>query len=1278
MKHNSWVRIPFFLVFLLYMLDNQAQTMQKNYDLKWNNPINFTFSDNHNISVLNFDGAIYTQKYTNLPTFYEKVIVDKNFDFFSVQVIAQEFEEIPKEEANLIPEDFHSKNLEIDVVAASERNVNYALISFVPIIESSEGKYSRLKTIKLAITGKESLNMRGIRDYAAQSVLANGQWFTFTIAETGIYKITHQDLIAMGMTDPINSAQISIFGNGGWMLPEANSAKRVDDLQEIPISIVDGGDGKIDDNDYILFYGRSPHTIKYDTAQKFFSHSYNVYSTTSTYFVTQTSGVGEKKRIQQVNYNNFIENQTVNDYVYFDFYEKDLFNVCESGNDWFGDRYDITLSRDYSFALPSAPIGDGRISVRGASTASLSSVFTISVNQNTIGNIVLVAPNSSSIARMSQGSLPFSSSSKDLKVNINYNKPTTSAASYLDWIEVEAICKLLVRNGQTTFRNPNTVGDGNITKFNIESTSDNLRVWDVTNLGEIFQYELQADANIRSFKANTDILREFVAFDGTSYKSIAPSASVSNQNLHSINNVDMVIVAHPNFMEQANRLAKFRTENDGLSVCVVTPQQIYNEFSSGSQDPIAIRDFVKMIYDRSNKEYPKYLLLLGRPSYDYRGIAQGTSIYVPNYQYFARNNNISEYYLYSNDDTFGLLDDNEGENAAGLYDIAIGRIPCSLKAQANTAVEKSIRYTEKKNLISGQTQISNFGDWRNMMAFVADDENSNDFVVHADKFTRIVAENNENINFDKIYLDAYQQVSNAGGQRYPEAVTDINNRMNRGALFFTYIGHSGKDGWAAERVLENSDISKWTNKYNMPILLSLSCTFGYYDRQALSPSDLIYFNNNGGAAAVISATREAWSSPNNRYGEELFSIMFNDDFSEENIAVGDLNRIAKNRYGGGQTNLAMFVVFGDPSMRLSAPKYKVITDSVNNIHVSNLSDTLRALSKVTVCGHIENHNNQILNDFNGVVYPSVYDKKLLTQTLANDPESEAFEYTVQKSVLFKGNVTVKNGYFRFSFFIPKDIDYDYGNGKISYYACNDKEDAAGAFSEFIIGGTDTLGIKDSEKPKIELYLNDESFVDGGVTHPNPVLIAKISDNYGINTTGNGIGHDLSAVLDNSVSSKIILNDYYETEKDSFNRGVVRYNLQDLEPGDHVISVRAWDINNNSSEQQLHFKVSKNTEFELSHVLNYPNPFTTHTDFYFEHNQAGGVYDIKVQIYTISGKIVRTLFDNQYIEGSRSRAISWDGLDDFGDRLAKGTYIYRITVRNQDNKTAETIEKLVIL
>ena len=1289
MRQYSWVRLLFFIVIFIQLSDCQSQTIKKKYTFTWREPQSYTFENGVSEKFLYFENAVFGRDYPELPSIYEAIPVDNFFSEYEVKVIDREFADMSAEECRLVPSGFRQSNVDYQVVSAYDRKEIFALLTFIPIVMTSEGHYQKLLSVTLEITGKKVAETKGVRGHANQSVLASGNWYSFSLAETGIYKVTGKELAAMGMAIPVASSQLALFGNSGRMLSESNAVERIDDLREIPIQISDGGDGFFDNADYFLFYGESPHGISYDTAKHRFTHSYNIYSDVSVYFITPTIGVGEKKRIQTVDNEQLAENITVQDFQFFDFYEKDVINLCESGKSWFGDRFDATLTHSYTMRLPGTPVGSGRISVRGASSASTSSVFQVMVNQNNIGN-ALMGSADGVIVCIRTSDLTFNTSSKDLNVTLTYNKPTTSSAAYLDWFEVEIPCSLALRDGQTCFRNLSTVGSGNIAKFNIAGVTASASLWDVTDPARTVRIALTADGQGASFKSPTDVLREFIVFDGSNYKSVTPLSSVPNQNLHATDAVDMVIVTHPDFMAQANRLADYRAENNGLKVKVVTVQQVYNEFSSGSQDPMAIRDYMKMIYDKTGKEYPKYLLLFGRPSYDFRGREQGTSIFVPNYQYnteYFHLNNPTYFYLsdtrqHTNDDVLGLLDDEEGQDGYGLFDLAVGRFPCMTNAQAVTAVDKSIRYTEKRNLVDeNSVQISNFGDWRNVMAFVADDEESNDFVSHADLFTKIVDTANPNINFDKIYLDAYQQVSNAGGQRYPAAAADINSRMNRGALFYTYIGHSGKDGWAAERVLENSDINSWNNQYNLTALLSLSCTFAFYDRTTLSPSDLIFFHPNGGAFSVIAATREAWSLPNNNYGEYIFNLMFSKDKTGQYYSVSDIERKAKNRYFP-RKNLEMFVYIGDPSIKLAIPTYNIVTDSVNHhaVGLGSSNDTVRALSMVTVSGHVTDSDLQPMTNFNGTVFPLVYDKKVHTQTLLNDPNPkiDPFEFDIQKSVLFKGNVTVKDGRFQFSFYVPKDIDYSYGNGKISYYARSTNDDAAGAFTDFVIGGVDTTGIEDKESPVIELFLNDEKFVNGGITGPNPVLIAKISDNFGVNTTGNGIGHDLTGVLDHATGSKIVLNDYYQTEKDSFNRGIVRYRLQDLEPGDHTVTVRAWDVNNNSAEQELTFKVMSEEKFELSHVLNYPNPFTTHTDFYFEHNQAGGTFDIQVQIFTVSGKLVKTIYDSQYMDGNRCRAISWDGLDDYGDKLAKGTYLYRLRVKNQEGQTAEVIEKLVKL
>lgn len=1281
MREKSWVKLLLFCTFFLQLFDIQAQKIQKKLIVNWNDNVFHTVSENDIREFLYFDGAVYGREYPTLPRYYENLSVDNFFENYHVTLSNVQYEAMSAHDCTLIPNDFEQVSLRVDVMSAQERSKPYALLSFIPIVKTGEKQYSRVVSLTVTVDGYGVQIPGKGRKYAAKSILASGSWYGFTVSGTGIYKVTRADLAAMGMRGIIYSDRLALFGRCGGMLPESNGTPRMDDLQELPVEIMDGGDGILDDGDYFIFYGESPHTWTYDTMISHFTHATHLYSDVTCYFVTATEGIGSRKRIPVLDNSALVATQNVDTYTHYDFIEEDLYNLSESGKSWLGDRFDAGSSHIYNFSVPGYRPERARLVVSAAGVSSGYSKISIDVNDIENYTLGLSPVGGDNLASLSCDTFAFTPNSSTLSLTLTYVKqpPALSSTAYLDWIEIEVPCNLTMHSAQFPFCNPSVVKAGSVTQFNIGQAGASARVWDVTRPTEVRQMKLLAQDNGRYFKAQTDTLRKFYAFDGSHYLSVTPLSVVPNQNLHGSSEVDMIIITHSDFKAEAERLAAFRRKNDGLTVKVVDIRQVYNEFSGGSQDPMAIRDYMKMIYDKTGHQYPKYLLLMGRPCYDYRGRVRGTRIFVPNYQYAVRGGVISKYDFCSNDDTFGLLDDNEGDNASGLYDLPVGRFPCSTAAQAKAAVDRSINYTTHKNLVGESSiDISNFGDWRNMAAFVADDEDFNDFVVNADMFATIMEDSNININFDKIYLDAYRQVSNAGGQRYPDVTAAINNRMNRGALLFTYIGHSGKDGWAAERILENSDVNKWTNRYNQPVMMTLSCSFGYYDRPAVSPAELIFFNPQGGAAALITTTREAWSSPNNTYGRNFCSYIFNTVDRGRYPTIGEMQIHAKNASGGSASTLAMFFLMGDPSMALAIPVYKVVTDSIDNIPVVGHRDTIRALSKVTVHGRIVDDDNGTLTDFNGTVFPSVYDKSVTVTTLANDPESSPFDFKVQKTVLFKGNHSIVDGRFKFSFYVPKDIDYNYGNGRISYYARSDRQDASGAFTDFIIGGTDAVGLEDAEGPEIELFLNDENFVSGGIVNPDPVLIAKISDNYGINTTGIGIGHDLSAILDGATGSQIVLNDYYETVKDSSNRGIVRYKFHEMPPGKHTVLVRAWDINNNHSESELSFTVASDEKLVLDHVLNYPNPFTSHTDFYFEHNRPGTTFDIRIQIYTISGKLVRTLNAVQYMDGTRSLAVPWDGRDDYGDIIAKGTYLYKLDVRNELDETAEKIEKIVIL
>jgi hypothetical protein len=1201
------------------------------------------------------------------------------YDSYDYTLSNEEYLPLTQQEIALLPKDFNAKAPTPVITTRVDRKKSFMHLTFIPIVQKEDGKWYKLRTFQLSAEGKANKSGGSKRSYADNSILRNGHWYQVGVMKSGITKVTYEDLVALGATaSAVSSGNLSIFGNGGGMLPERAGDERYDDLAELPILVFDGGDGSFGAGDYFIFYAEGPHPWKYSVGENRFSHKTNIYSDYAFYFINIEAGIGEKKRITTQNNNALTATATATTYTHYDFQESDAVAFAENGQTWVGDAFGTTLERTYAFSLPGFLTQSARLSLCVSDESSASCSFSIAVNNATIGQLWL-SQGANNAYKMITNHYTFTPNSAQLNVKLTYNPASPSAVAHLDWIELQAQCQLSMHSAQFPFCVPEQTGAGKVLQYNISSANSNTTIWDVTRIDEVSNMVGNLNGNTFSFKAPADQLRKFVAFNKQEYNPVTIFGSVAAQNLHGSSQVNMVIVVHPDFITQAQQLADFRRTNDHLSVKIVTPQEVYNEFSSGATDPTAIRDYMKMIYEKSGGTKPQYLLLFGRPSYDYRGrVANGPKLFVPNYQYDLSNGGISEYGERALDDYFGCLDDNEGANG-GLIDVAIGRFPSNNITDANTAIEKTLNYSSPVNIISNENsaQVSNFGDWRNVVTFVCDDDYSN-FITNSDQIANIVADSNLSTNVEKIFSDAYQRVSYSGGVRYPDVNAAINNRMRRGTLVINYNGHGSGGRWAVETILEvSSDVPRWDNKYNQPLMVTLTCNFGGYDRAAISGAEEVFRSAKGGAAALITTSRTAFTGSNDSYAVSLYSRLYS-KIDGRNATVGELNRITKNSRNGLIDALNMIYVIGDPSMRLAIPEFNVVTDSLNGMTVETTTDTLKALTKVTVKGRVLDHNGNLLSNFNGTVYPTVFDKKTRLRTLQNDPSYINHEFEVQKNILFKGKATVHQGYFSFTFIVPKDINYAYGNGKISYYANSNSEDAAGYCNSIIVGGINNNAAADTKGPDIMIYMNDENFVNGGTTNQSPVLLVKLSDEFGINTTGNGIGHDITAVLDNNNTAPISLNDYYQAVKDSFNCGTVYYAYQDLPIGKHTIKVRAWDIYNNMSEKSLDFVVADDQNLALSHVLNYPNPFTTNTAFYFEHNKPGQPIQIVINIYTISGKIVKSFKETQITNGNRSNPIYWNGRDEYGDKLGKGVYIYHLKIRDANGKTAEKIEKIAIL
>ncbi|HPD54515.1 MAG TPA: type IX secretion system sortase PorU, partial [Bacteroidia bacterium] len=436
-----------------------------------------------------------------------------------------------------------------------------------------------------------------------------------------------------------------------------------------------------------------------------------------------------------------------------------------------------------------------------------------------------------------------------------------------------------------------------------------------------------------------------------------------------------------------------------------------------------------------------------------------------------------------------------------------------------------------------------------------------------------------------------------------------------------------------------------------------------------------------GGICLFTTSRLAFSSSNNNLCQRFFTHVF----TPINGRMPTMGEVFEQTKIDVYTDpyVRNFLLIGDPALRMAYPQYEVVTSTINGVPANLPTDTLKALSRITVTGEVRGLNGSRLTSFNGTLYPTVYDKTETIYTLGNDinvtnDPSFPAPFQLRKNVIFRGKVSVTNGTFSFTFIVPRDIRFQYGYGRISYYAQNGQTDAHGYNNDIVVGGYNSLAAADSKGPEIRLYMNDEKFVRGGLTDANPYLYAIVSDTSGINTIGNGIGHDMTAELSTETNKIHVLNDYFESDLNSYQNGKVYYPFSELSPGPHTVTFKVWDVYNNSSESSTDFIVAESADLALSHVLNYPNPFTTRTTFMFEHNRPYTNLDVQVQVFTVSGKLIKTISGKIFSTGYRSDDLHWDGLDDFGDRIGRGVYVYKLRVRASDGSYADKFEKLVIL
>jgi len=1121
--------------------------------------------------------------------------------------------------------------------------------------------------------------------YTNKSVLAEGNWYKIKIPETGVYKLTYNELRSMGLSNPAN---VKLYGYGGWMLDEVFTNPYIDDLPPVSIWMSTTPDkfGE-DENDYILFYGKGDMKWAFDEKRKEFVHTQHPYSHDSFYFVTESNDAPNLMTDAPAVQN---PNVTIDSFVDYYLHEKDLLTLCESGRDLFGENFMTENAQDFGMALPGITTDSITLNVNfvARTKGCLLEVATNGVQQNVFDVPVVGTGTTDNYAKAKvlDALLTVKNMTDNSMLGLTYHNYQGDQNVYLNFFRLTYTRKLKPYGAVTLFRD--TIKNSSI-EFKIAESTDNLIVFDVTNSQIPTKVSTSLVGDVLTFGASNNTIKEYALVDrAANIPSPVFIGKVTNQNLHGLETKEMVIIVQPVLQKYAEML-KAAHEAEGLSCQIANPEAIYNEFSSGKPDATAYRRFMKMFYDRGTNESdrPKYLLLFGDGTYDNRFLIESNSwsdhdkkSMLLTYQ---SENSINETASYTTDDYFGFLDDKEGVTLnKDSVDLGIGRIPVRTEQDAQTIVNKIINYMADKDK----------SIWKNNLCFVADDAvasgnsitSEKQHIDASEKFAKSITRNYPSFIVNRIYCDMYERVTTPSGIRYPDVKKAITDRLNSGVLILNYMGHGSSRDWTHEYIFTSSDAEQLTNT-QLPLFITASCDYGRYDGNIKSGSEALLNNSKGGAIALITATRVVFSEKNKELNSKILDHIFEKKDGRPS-RLGDIIRHSKQALTT-DSNKLRFLLLGDPAMRLSYPdetyNVKVKQVTVDNVPVNGGNAQFKALSSVKLEGEIVDKNNLIIDDFNGILESVIFDSEQDLQTRGNTSTGTGdataiHDYTDFTNVIYTGKVGIDDGKFVIDFTVPKDILYSNNAGKISFYAydTDNTQQAQGYFNEYIVGGTNPDVVEESNSPVIsKIYLNRSDFKSGDMVNATPLFYAEVSDDSGINLSS-AIGHNISLVIDGSSVNN--LTPYFESMGGSNKNGIIKFQMPVLSEGDHTLQFKIWDVWNNSATTDLDFEVVRSYESAMYNFVVDGNPAQSGTTFKFSTNLTTPRIKVKYSVYSLSGDLLWDTEIDGSADASETFTRDWDLQANNGVKLTQGMYICKATVSVDGNIKASKSEKLIVL
>lgn len=1135
---------------------------------------------------------------------------------------------------------------------------------------------------------------------------SEGNWYKIPIIKSDLYQIDRDYLTELGLNpDELNPKNIQLWGMSPDPLPHPNNVARPQ-LQEIPVLHEGTSDNAMETGDRLLFYASSTHRLIWNDDQNRFNHRIHPYSDTS--FVYLTVGSNPGLSANPLDYSNQPIEDQHSSFEDIRWLEEELHKPEEdlkSGLEWLGNALERNSStvvfRDTLSGLTST--ASIRLETQVAARSTQANFIDVRVNGQSAGT--LTPPGISSYTSAEGFAARTDRLTQDLTVSVNngvvevtmqYQSGDGGAKAWVDWVRLRATRPLTARNGELLYQSTDNGSTGSIHQYNLSGFDSTPYVMDITN--PISPIWLQASTSGNSFTTHGSGEPGHLFFASTEPKTPEMGRAIANQNITQLTTYpDYIIITDRTLLSEAQSWADYRTQTNQLTPVVVTQTEIFNAFSGGIPDVAALRDYIRFLDQRAiadNATRPAHLLLFGDTSFDYKNILGETTRDNLVFTYQSRES-YSRVSSYGSDDFFGLLDDTEGQwessDTSERLDIGIGRLPVDSPAEAQAVLDKWKRYESPEGL----------GDWRSLFTFAADDDisgSSNDRDLHtlnAEGTANRMDQQSAGIRFNKIYELSYPAEYTSQGRRMPAANQDFIRAINRGTLVINYSGHGAEEVLSAERLFTGQQVSQLTNRNRPTIFVTATCSFGRYDDpSAQSGAEKLVLWAEGGAAAAFTTTRVVYTSStptSSNFGLniQLSQQMLERESNGQPQRLGDIYRNTKNTSVGASFNSRKFILLGDPAMRIGLPRNRTLVSDINNTQIADLPPdsilTLPSLAKMSVGGLVQDQNQNTLPDFQGEAQFTVLDANRYVSYSDKSWAPSCYlpqcQYRVQNDRLFNGTLSVQNAQFNAEFIIPEDISYSDTTGRILVYAhsTNGLSDAIGSFERIRFNGVNPNPNEDSEGPKMDVYLNDQQFVNGALVNDQPTLIVDIFDESGINTTGNGIGHEIIATIDTEPETRIVLNDYYQSEIDSYQEGRIEYPVESLPEGDYQMQVEAWDVYNNPAQQGIQFTVADSQELSVRNVFNYPNPMHKATEFVFEHNQPGQLLYVEIRIFTLSGRPV-DLLKKQLVTGGTLGRIPWDGRVQ-GKKLATGTYLYHIRIKADTpmgTQQFEKIEKLVIL